>query len=75
MKYLPTETDCTIKLPVAWVKELRLDSGAMLEKTEDGILIRPYTARTWDEIYAKKLTIGNPSVLDISEVSGDDLIF
>ena len=75
MKYIPTESNCTIKLPVAWVKELKLESGAMLEKTVDGILIRPYTTHTWDEIYAKKLKIGNPSLMDISEVSGDDLIF
>ena len=39
------------------------------------ILIRPYTAQTWDEVYAEKLKMGTPSALDLSEVSGDDLIF
>ena len=47
----------------------------MIERTGDGTLIRPYTAQTWDEIYAEKLKMGNPAALDLSEVSGDDLIF
>jgi len=57
------------------VKELGLESGVVLEKTNDGILTRPRTAQTWDDIYAEKLKIGTPSRLDLSEVSGDDLIF
>ena len=75
MKTLTLETDHKIRLPLDWVKELGLESGVMLEKTDDGILIRPYTARTWDEIYAEKLKMGAPSALDLSEVSSDDLIF
>ena len=74
MKTLPLETDHKIKLPRDWVKELGLELGVMLEKTDEGILIRPYTAQTWDEIYAKKLKMETPSALDLSEVSGDDLI-
>ena len=75
MKTLALETDYKIKLPFDWVKELGLESGVVLERTDDGILIRPSLAQTWDEIYAEKLKIGNTSVLDLSEVSGDDLIF
>lgn len=75
MKTLTLETDHKIKLPLDWVKELGLESGVVLERTDDGILIRPYTAQTWDEIYAEKLKMGDPSALDLSEVSGDDLIF
>ena len=75
MKTLTLETDHKIKLPVDWVKELGLESGVVLEKTHDGILIRAYPVQTWDEIYAEKLKIGSASVLDLSEVSGDDLIF
>ena len=74
MKTLPLETDHKIKLPRDWAKELGLELGVMLEKTDEGILIRPYTAQTWDEIYAKKLKMETPSALDLSEVSGDDLI-
>ena len=51
MKTLTLETDHKIRLPLDWVKELGLESGVMLEKTDEGILIRPYTAQTWDEIY------------------------
>ena len=75
MKTLPLEMDHKIKLPRAWVRELGLESGVMLERTDEGILIRAYTAQTWDEIYAEKLKMGTPSALDLSEVSGDDLIF
>ena len=75
MKTLALETDYKIKLPIDWVKELGLESGVVIERTHDGILIRPYTAQTWDDIYADKLKIENPSELDLSEVSGDDLIF
>ena len=75
MRVLSLETDHKIKLPRDWVKELRLESGVVLERTDDGILIRPYTAQTWDEIYAEKLKMGTASASDLSEVSGDDLIF
>ncbi len=75
MKTLTLETDHKIKLPLDWVKELGLESGVVIERVDDGILIRPYIAQTWDEIYAEKLKIGKPSALDLSEVSGDDLIF
>ena len=46
MKTLSLETDYKIKLPLDWVIDLGLESGVVLEKTDDGILIRPYTART-----------------------------
>ena len=69
------EADYKIELPVEWVVELGLESGVVLEKTRDGILIRPNPVQTWDEIYAKKLKIGSASVLDSSEVGDGDLIF
>ena len=75
MKTLALETGYKIKLPLDWVKELGLDSGVVIERTGDGILIRPSTTQTWDNVYARKLKMGTPSVLDLSEVSGDDLIF
>ncbi|MDE0088848.1 MAG: AbrB/MazE/SpoVT family DNA-binding domain-containing protein [Candidatus Poribacteria bacterium] len=75
MKTLALETDYKIRLPFDWVKELGLESGVVIERTDDGILIRPSATQTWDDIYAQKLKIGTPSALDLSEVSGDDLIF
>ena len=74
MKTPILETEYKIRLPLDWVKELGLESGVVLEKTDDGILIRPHPAQTWDEIYAEKLKMEDPSALDLSEVSGDDLI-
>ena len=59
MKTLALETNYKIKLPLNWVKELGLESGVVIERTDDGILIRPPTARTWDEVYAEKLKMGN----------------
>ena len=75
MKTLSLEADYKIELPPEWVVELGLESGVVLEKTQDGILIRAYPIQTWDEIYAEKLKTGSTSALDLSEVSGDDLIF
>lgn len=75
MKTLSLEADYKIELPSEWVVELGLESGVVLEKTHDGILVRPHPVQTWDEIYAKKLKVGSASVLDLSEVRGDDLIF
>ena len=75
MKTLSLEVNYKIELPRDWVTELGLESGIVLEKTHNGILIRPRPAGTWDEVYAEKLKIGNTSALDLSEVSGDDLIF
>ena len=46
MKTLPLETDHKIKLLYDWVKELGLESGVVLERTDEGILIRLYTAQT-----------------------------
>ena len=75
MKMFPLEADYKIELPPDWVAELGLESGIVLERTSNGILIRPYRVQTWDEIYAEKLKIGSTSELDLSEVSGDDFIF
>ena len=58
MKTVSLETDYKIKLPLDWVKELGLESGIVIEKIDDGILIRPYAAQTWDDIYSEKLKMG-----------------
>ncbi len=82
MRVFSLETAPKIKLPPRWsfgpflsrwVKEPGLKSGVMAEWTNEGILT--YTAQKWDEVYAEKLKMGTPLALDLSEVSGDDLIF
>ena len=75
MRITPLETGRKIQLPAEWVIELGLEQIAVLEKTAEGILIRPRRATTWDEIFAKKLKIGQQPDSDFSEVSGDDLLF
>ena len=72
---LSLEADYKIELPSEWVVGLGLESGVVLEKTHGGILIRPHPVQTWDKIYTKKLKIESTAVPDLSEVSGDDLIF
>jgi hypothetical protein len=75
MKITPIEPDHKIQLPADWATDLGLEHIAALEKTAVGILVRPCRAVTWDEIFADKLPLGQqPSVLDLSDVSGDDLL-
>ena len=72
----PVEAGHKIQLPAEWVAELGLENMVALEKTADGILVRPCHTVIWDEIFADKLSMGqHPAVLDLSEVSGDDLLF
>jgi hypothetical protein len=76
MKITPVEPDYRIQLPADWVAELGLEYIAALEKTAEGILVRPCRTVTWDEIFVDKLPMGQQlSVLDLSNVSGDDLLF
>jgi hypothetical protein len=63
-------------LPADWVEELGLGERAALVRTEEGILIRPCPRLTWDEVFANPLPMPtDPPVLDLSEISGDDLLF
>jgi hypothetical protein len=75
MRITPLETGHKIQLPAEWVIEFGLEQIAVLEKTSEGILIRPCLTTTWDTIFAEKLKIGQQSELNLSEVSRDDLLF
>jgi len=75
MRVTPVEIGHKIQLPVEWVVEFGLEQLAVLEKTAEGILIRPCPATKWDAIFAEKLKIGQQPYFDLSEVSGDDLLF
>lgn len=75
MRIIPVEAGHKIQLPAEWAAELGLEKIAVLEKTVAGILVRPCPSATWDEIFAEKLPMGQQlSSLDLSEVSGDDLL-
>jgi hypothetical protein len=75
MKITLIEPGRKIQLPAAWAVEFGLENIVTLEKTAEGILVRPCRTATWDEIFADKLPMGQqPSGLDLSDVSGDDLL-
>jgi DNA-binding transcriptional regulator/RsmH inhibitor MraZ len=65
-----------IQLPAEWTAELRLHAMAALEKTADGILIRPCSPATWDELFEAKLTV-RPTDPDQEpvQVDDDDVLF
>ncbi len=79
VKVIPVEAGNKIALPAEWAAELHLAQTATLERLPDGILVRPAQPEerlTWDEIFAEKLKPGQVWVeRDLSELSGDDLIF
>jgi hypothetical protein len=62
-----------VQLPVEWARGLGLEGTAQLEKTADGILIRPCRPLTWDEVFANKLTNGKPSQKEADNVNSDDV--
>jgi len=75
MKITSVEAGHRIQLPAEWAAEFGLETIATLEKTAEGILVRPCRAVTWDEVFADKLPMGqHPSALNLFEVSGDDLL-
>jgi hypothetical protein len=74
----PIEPGNRIQLPASWVAAVGINGLVTLEWKDDGILVRPCTRLTWDDISATKLQIGsaphdeNPG--DV-EVTGDDFLF
>ena len=43
-----------LQLPGDWAEELGIRNQVVLEKTPDGILVRPAPSLTWDEVFAHK---------------------
>lgn len=71
----PIETGNRIQLPADWAEALGLRGQVTLERTDNGILVRPWPRFTWDDIFATKLTIGSAPPdqnEDTLEVTGDD---
>lgn len=76
MKIASIEPGHRIRLPVEWAEALGFKQWAELERTAEGILIRPRRSATWDEVFADKLT-GKHEILsapDSAEANGDDLL-
>ena len=75
----PVEPGNRIQLPAEWADALGLHKQVILDRTNEGILVRPCPPPiTWDEIFATKLTIGSapPQENDDGlELTGDDFLF
>lgn len=52
------DTDYRVQLPPEWARSLGVNNVVALEKTADGILVRPCEPATWDDFYATKLPVG-----------------
>jgi len=70
----PIEPGNRIQLPADWAEAFGLRGQVLLEKTSEGILVRPCPRLSWDEVFATKLPIGqtSPESEDL-EIRTDDL--
>ncbi len=67
-----------IQLPSDWADALGLRGRVVLDKTAEGILVRPCASAGWDEFFATKLSVGSAPPdenEDAPEVNGDDILF
>jgi hypothetical protein len=72
------DADNRIRLPPEGMRDLGLHGLVVLERTSEGILVRPYPRASWDDIFATKLVIGSAPPephADTSEATGDDFLF
>jgi hypothetical protein len=72
------DADNRIRLLAAWIHDLGLRGLVVLERTSEGILVRPCPRAAWNDIFATKLVIGSAPPehhADTSEGTGDDFLF
>jgi hypothetical protein len=77
-KTVAVEAGNRIDLPAEWCQALGLKGRVALDKTDEGILVRPCPQVGWDDIFANRLSVrpGDPAAdPEISELRGDDLLF
>ncbi len=75
MRVYPLGKNREVEIPADWAEELGLSSVVRLEKTPEGILIRPTCQTSWDDLFLEKLQIGSQSPSeDELEVRSDDLL-
>ena len=78
MNLTPLESGNRVQLPADWIQALGLRDLVALERTSDGILIRPCPRLTWDDISATKLVINSAppdQKEDDGELTGDDFLY
>jgi hypothetical protein len=74
----PVEPGNRIQLPAEWTESLGVHQRVVLDRTKEGILVRPCPPTTWDDIFAKKLIIASAAPEDkkeAAEMTGDDFLF
>ena len=74
----PVEAGNRIQLPAEWAEALGLHNQVILDRTNEGIFVRPCPPITWNEIFATKLIIGSAPPQendDTLELTGDDFLF
>lgn len=73
------EPGLRIQIPPEWADALGDKPTVSLERTQDGILIRPCStpkaSLTWDDFLANKLAIGSGQSADTDEVRDSDYLF
>ena len=66
VKVTTIEPDHKVQLPSDWVEELGLHGTIALEKAADGLILRPCSGVTLDDVFADKLSVGSHvGVLDL----------
>jgi hypothetical protein len=50
------EPGCRIRLPEEWAESLGMRDEVVLVRTEEGILVRPLSLTTWDDVFADNYT-------------------
>jgi hypothetical protein len=74
----PLEPGNRIQLPADWVQALGLQGQVELDKTPDGILVRPSRRLTWEEFFATGLPLNSAPPdqnKDHLEITGEDHLF
>ena len=70
----PIEPGNRIYLPSDWVRDLGLQGMVILDKTDQGILVRRCPPTSWDDVFATKLPVGQTSPEPENlEIDTDDL--
>ena len=78
MEITPLEPGNRVQLPDEWAQALGLRGLVALDKTPEGILVRPCPQTSWDEFFATKLQIGSAPPAeddDDLELTRDDYLF
>lgn len=73
------EPGLRIPIPVEWAEDLGTQNVVSLERTTEGILVRPccteMASMSWEQFFADKLTIGSGQRDNSLHLTTDDYLF